>query len=272
MKILLCTDGSHDGLEAMNLGVDIAARLNAEITLLCVVEGKRRDLEKPPRRAIRAMEELDVAFEFIGRRGKLIDEMLAQMLQDDYQLVIVGYHARTFLEKALWGSLAARVAHELPVSVLIVRGRREGIKQILIGISGGGFTNECVKWGGQIAASFGARVTLLHASPPPPLMYAGLEEVVENLTEFLQTDTTESQALKYAVAHLTELGVQTDVRLVRGLAEREILRLAQDHDVDLLVVGSSWAAQPVHRFFVRNVTEQVLLNTQRPVLVVRPKG
>jgi nucleotide-binding universal stress UspA family protein len=41
-------------------------------------------------------------------------------------------------------------------------------------------------------------------------------------------------------------------------------------EVDLLVIGSSWAAQPVHRIFVRNVTEQVLLNTQRPVLIVRP--
>jgi nucleotide-binding universal stress UspA family protein len=101
-------------------------------------------------------------------------------------------------------------------------------------------------------------------------MYGGLDEVVETLTEFLETDTLEAQAIKRAVALLSELGVRSEVELAHGLAERELLRLAQDSDVDLLVIGSSWAAQPVHRFFVRNVTEQVLLNTQRPVLVVRP--
>jgi nucleotide-binding universal stress UspA family protein len=196
--------------------------------------------------------------------------MLAQLLQRDYELVVVGYQARSFLEKAIWGSLAARIAHELPLSVLIVRGRRDRINRVLIGISGGGFTNECVAWGGRIAAAFGADVTLVHASPAPPLMYGGLDEVVETLTELLQTSTPEAEAIKQAVAVLNRLGVQTDVELTRGLADRELLRKAQELDVDLLVIGSSWAAQPVHRFFVRNVTEQVLLNTQRPVLVVRP--
>jgi nucleotide-binding universal stress UspA family protein len=80
----------------------------------------------------------------------------------------------------------------------------------------------------------------------------------------------ESHAVRRAVLNLTALNVLTDVRLVHGLPERELLRLAQDRDVDMLVIGSAWAAQPMPRLFLRNITEQVLLNTQRPVLVVRP--
>jgi nucleotide-binding universal stress UspA family protein len=270
MKILLCTDGSADGLSAVCLGGAIAARLDAEVTLLCVVESNRLSLERSLERAARTIEESGARFQLIGRRGQMQEHMLGQMLQTVFDLVIVGYHSRSFLEKAIWGSLAARIAHELPLSVLIVRGRRDWVNHVLIGISGGGFTDECAEWGGRIASAFGARVTLLHASATPPLMYGGLDEVVETLTEFLETDTLEAQAIKRAVALLSELGVRSEVELARGLAERELLRLAQDSDVDLLVIGSSWAAQPVHRFFVRNVTEQVLLNTQRPVLVVRP--
>jgi nucleotide-binding universal stress UspA family protein len=272
MRILVCTDGSRNGLRAVRLGGAITKQLKAGATLLCVVESKRRAVNTSLERAGNVMQDFRAEFRPIGRRGRLVEEMLAQMLEVEYDLVIVGYYARSFLEKAIWGSWAARIAHELPASVLIVRGRRDWIEHVLIGISGGGFTSECAEWGGRIAAAFDARVTLLHASQIPPLMYAGLEEVVETLIEFLQTDTPEAHAVRQAVASLTELGVEADVELAHGLPERELLRLAQKLDSDLLVIGSSWAAQTVHRLFVRNVAEQVLIKTRRPVLVVRPGG
>ncbi len=240
MKILLCTDCSFDGLKAVRLGGVVAGQLDAHVTILCVVEDRRSDLEKKVGRVNEALPESLTDFTVVGRRGELIDEMLAQLLQTDYDLVIVGYHSRGFLEKAIWGSLAARIAHELPLSVLIVRGRRDWINHVLVGISGRGFTDQCVDWGGRIALAFGGHVTLLHASVAPPLMYSGLEEVVETLTEFLETDTPEAQALKRAVAKLDDLGVDVDVELARGMAEREILREAQRKDVDLIVIGSSW--------------------------------
>ena len=270
MRILLCTDGSRNGLSAVHLGGAIAACMEAEATLLCVVASKRCNLKSDLERAVDVLEKSGVDFEAIGYRGKLVEQMLTQVAEKDYDLAVVGYDARSFLEKALWGSMAARIAHELPVSVLIVRGHRDWINHVLIGISGSGFTDECVKWGGRIALAFDAPVTLLHVSPAPPLMYAGLEEVVETLPEFLQTHTPEAQSVRKASAYLTELGVQTDFELARGLPERELLRIAQSRAVDLLVIGSTWAAQPVQRLFSRNISEQVLLHTQRPVLVVRP--
>jgi nucleotide-binding universal stress UspA family protein len=272
MRILLCTDGSRNGLSAVHLGGAIAVRMEAEVTLLCITASKRRNTSRMLEGTVDVLEKSGVDFEVMECRGKLVEQMLAQMAEADYDLVIVGYDARSFLEKALWGSLAARIAHELPVSVLIVRGYRDWIGHVLIGISGSGFTDECVEWGGRIALAFDANVTLLHVSPAPPLMYAGLDEVVETLPEFLRTHTPEAQSVRQATAYLTELGVQTDVELAHGLPERELLRIAQNRDVDVLVIGSTWAAQPVQRLFSRNISEQVLLNTQRPVLIVRPSS
>ena len=88
---------------------------------------------------------------------RLVEEMLGQMLQVEHGLFIVGFFARSFPEKMLWSSLAARISHELPVSVLIVRDRRDTINEVLIGVSGRGFTEECSGWGGRITATFGAR-------------------------------------------------------------------------------------------------------------------
>jgi nucleotide-binding universal stress UspA family protein len=273
MKVLLCTDGSRNGLSAVKLGAIVAAWSQAETTLLCVVDKSASEQEATRllRLANNTAQKTGASVAtYIGHRGELVDEMLTQMLQVEYDFVTVGYEARSFLEKMIWGSTASRIADELPVSVLIIREPRDWIDHILIGISGGGFTTACTGWGGQVAAAFDAQVTLLHVGATPPLMYAGLEEVIESLDELLGTDTAEAQAIREATACLDELGIRTQVELVHGLPERELLRVAQEQEVDLLVVGSAWAAQRVRRIFFRNVTEKILLNTQRPVLVIRP--
>ena len=69
-----------------------------------------------------------------------------------------------------------------------------------------------------------------------------------------------------------EEGVQANLRLARGVPELELLRVAYDQDVDLLITGSSWAAQPLPLLLLRNITEKVLRNTRRPVLGIRPIG
>jgi nucleotide-binding universal stress UspA family protein len=270
MRLLLCTDGSPTGLRAVELGASLANRMSAEATLMLAREEEHKDAESARERTLAALQESVVEFSFVERRAELVDAALTQLVEQEYDLVVVGYSARTFLERALWGSLAARIAHEFPLPVMIVRGEYAGIDRILIGISGGGFTDACVEWGGRIALAFETSVILLHVGPSPPLMYGGFEEVVEDLAELLQTDTPEARAIKRAASMLTRLGVEFEVELVRGLAEREILRYAQELNCGLIVIGSAWAAQPVRRFFMRNVTEQVVLKAQRPVLVVRP--
>jgi nucleotide-binding universal stress UspA family protein len=270
MRLLLCTDGSPIGLRAVKLGAALASRMSAEATLLLALDGEDWDTELAREHSLRVLQESAVQFSFAERRAKLVDATLAELVDREYDLVVVGYNARTFLERALWGSLAARIAHEFPLPVMIVRGEHASIDRLLIGISGGGFTDACVEWGGRIASAFEARVVLLHVGPSPPLMYGGFEEVVQDLAELLRTDTVEARAIKRAASILTRLGVEFEVELVRGLAEREILRYAQELTCDLIVIGSAWAAQPMRRFFMRNVTEQVVLKAQRPVLVVRP--
>lgn len=272
MRLLLCTDGSPTGQRAVELGASLASRMSAEATLVLALEGDREDAESVRERSRAAVQESGVEFSFAERRAELVGATLAQLVEQEYDLVVVGYNARTFLERALMGSLAARIAHEFPLPVMIVRGENVVIDRVLVGVSGGGFTDACVEWGGRIASAFETPVVLLHVGPSPPLMYGGFEEVVEDLAEFLQTNTPEARAIKRAGSILTQLGVEFEVELVRGLAEREILRYAQELDCGLIVIGSAWAAQPVRRFFMRNVTEQVVLKAQRPVLVVRPAG
>ncbi len=266
--MLICTDGSRDALAAVRFGGMIAAGLEAEVALLCV-KSKRCD-EESLTKELDILRQMGLEPSLQGRGGTVVQEIPAELEQDDYYLVVVGYRSRGFLKRFFQGSDATRIVQASSVSVLVVREPRDQLERILIGVAGGGFTDYCARLGGRIAAAFDAHVTLLHVRNIPVLMYAGLEQVQETLEEMLQTDTQEARALKRAAAILTELGVETDTFLMHGLAERELVRATHSGDYDLLIVGSAWAADPVQRLMLPNVTKEVLLNTEMPVLVVRP--
>lgn len=268
MKILICTDGSEDARSAVRFGGMIAARLGVDAALMCVKTTPCDEALLEKEAAL--LQQWGVAAKVMERDGTAAREIPIELGQDVYFLVVVGYRSRGFVKRLFQGSHAIRIAQASSVSVLIVREPRDDIKRILIGVTGGGFVRECAGLGGRIATAFDAHVTLLHVENLPALMYAGLDQVVEPLEAMLQTDTNEARALKQAAAILTEMGVETDTQLVRGLAEREILRVAHTGGYDLLIVGSSWAAEPVQRLMLPSVTRQVLLHTELPILVVRP--
>ncbi len=273
MKFLLCTDGSNQAMAAVRLGGRLAAHMGASVALLCIERpGRPRSRQATiEAQARELLQRQGITPELHTYPGSLPDALRRQLQQETYALVVVGYRERRFLEKVLFGSVAVRIAHLVPVPVLIVREPREALRRILIGISGRGFQEEEVRWGGEIARAFGGQVTLLHVLPPPPLMYTGLPQVSESLADFLESDTEEARALREGAALLTAMGLPVELQLAYGLPEREVLRVAYEQDEDLLVVGSAWAVSPWQRLALPNVTEQVLLHTRRPVLVVRPE-
>lgn len=270
MKILLCVDRSENALAAVGIGGQLASALRADATLL--VAGKRpRRVRRALAEAVRLLNAYGVTPKTLIRQGPAIDHFLKETQTYAYDLIVVGYRKRSALEKALNGCVAARVAHRSTTSILIVREGRRQIRKLLVGIGGSGFTTELAQWAARIAGAVGAQVTLIHVEATPPLMYAGLEEVHQTLSELMETDTQSAHALQQAVAIMNHAGVPADIKLAHGVAERELLRTAQDGDYDLIIVGSSWARPTLDRVLLSNVTQDVLLQTRRPVLVVYPE-
>lgn len=268
-RILLCADKSRNALAAISLGGRLAATLEAETTLLAAGKKAQEVYD-----ALNMAEEIVRAFGISPRTlvaiGPSVKQFIEQVKREGYDLVVIGYRKRSAMEKALKGCVAAQVVHQATTSVLVVRQGRQDIRRILLGIGGSGFTTEITDWGTRIAAALGAHVTLMHVEPAPPLMYSGLEEVHETLPGFLETDTPTARSIRQAAAALEETGVSAEIKLAFGVTDRELLRTAQDGDYDLLILGSAWARPPIDRVVLENITKNILLKTQRPVLVVYP--
>ncbi len=274
MRILICTDGSKYAEEAIRFGGFIAKGAKAHLTLLGVIEGpdETEKVRKSLERAKDVLAQDVAALETKTKMGHAAEEILSETEEREYDLVVVGSRGRRGTTRFLLGSTAARIVQHTPISVLIVKGKRPSLRSILICTGGEERGEEDVRFGGMIARSTGAQVTILHVMSQLPLTpEARLEDLEATQEELLERETREGVHLRKGLQILRELGVAGKVRIRRGLVVDEILAESEEGGYDLLVIGAH-AAPGLYRFLLDDLTTQIVLGSQRPVLVVRPKG
>ncbi|HUW95566.1 MAG TPA: universal stress protein, partial [Anaerolineae bacterium] len=84
----------------------------------------------------------------------------------------------------------------------------------------------------------------------------------------LTTDAREAVHLRKDLQILADLSVEGEAKVRHGLVVDEILAEARDGDYDLIVIGAHVASR-LQRFMLTDATEQIVMGSDRPVLVVR---
>jgi nucleotide-binding universal stress UspA family protein len=100
-------------------------------------------------------------------------------------------------------------------------------------------------------------------------MYTGLEAMEETLAELLQSDTPVAEHLRASARYFSELDIDAEMKLRRGVVPDEILREARLGDYDLIVIGPGEGDAPLRRLLVADVTPKVVERAPCPVLIVR---
>lgn len=270
MHILATTDGLEHAWEAITFTAQLATQAGAQVTVLGVAEQSERD--GPIRRAVadasRLLQERGIEHRTKLRHGYPAEQILQEVEQDGYDLLVMGARGRSRLTRFLLGSVSFQVLEHTPIPLLIVRQARPQIRKILVAIGGRPASEPTMRYGTQLAHILGAQETLLHVTNPVPQMFAGLEEMEETLPELLQSDTEEGRILRKGVRMMNAQRVEGHIELRYGLVEEEIIHEAMQGDYDLIVIGSSLSAGPIGRLLMGNITRRVIDRTWRPVLVV----
>jgi nucleotide-binding universal stress UspA family protein len=131
--ILVPTDGSRGAKIALEHGVEIALQWDATLHALYVVDTRLarsgpllETLRDEGRGAVRDVEVagtqagLTVVTEVI--EGNPHEEILDYVSEHGIDMVVMGTHGRTGLDRVVIGSVAERVVRRSPVPVLTVRG------------------------------------------------------------------------------------------------------------------------------------------------------
>ncbi len=271
MKILMCTDGSSYAGEALRFGTLIAREAKDQVTLLGVMENPEEE-----RRVVRMLQRTSNALcddvphiETLIRRGHAAEEILEEAEEHDYDLVVVGSRGRRGITRFLMGSTAARLARYCPSPVLIVKGQRRSLDRILVCTGGAEAGEKDTRLAGQIAMLTGASITVLHVMSQLPLgPDCELGDLECSTEALLHTDAREAVHLRKDLSILADLNVPGEARVRHGLVVDEILAEGKEGDYDLLAVGAQ-IASGFQRFILTDTAEQIVLGSDRSVLVVK---
>jgi nucleotide-binding universal stress UspA family protein len=140
-RLLMPTDGSACSLTAIREGLEVARTLGAEVTFLYVLENPTglwmapesgayiqelaQDLRKVGQTALDEAEKL-AREAGVPSSGKLREGHVIATIVDEaknYDLLVMGTHGRTGLDKLLLGSVTEGVLHRINKPVLVVRSR-----------------------------------------------------------------------------------------------------------------------------------------------------
>lgn len=272
MKILLCVAGMPYAEDAVSSGSIVASATQSPVTLLHVI--RHEEDRAAGERALAAAREMmpGLTVDTRIRQGDPVNQILADVQESGYGLMVVGAHRGGGLRQQLLGSVAQKVVRRVPTSVLVARQVRSNLERVLICTGGIAVAERVIETGAWLAGATQARATLLHVTGTAPGMYTGLREIEETLPKLLQTNTPIARHLRRGAEILEQHQVTTELRLRRGVAADEILREAREGDYDLTAIGASGAAGRLNEWLMGNVTRQIVEHALRSVLVVKQEA
>lgn len=271
MHMLLYSDCSQIGRQALHLGVRIAVETASTVDLL--VLAMTADQEQAACREVEAaletLEASDISVTIHRRCGPMPRELHNQAESTHYDLIVVGSRGHKGLKRLIAGSRACNVLTRTTTSILVVKGKgREEIKRILVGTAAGPASDDTVCFAARLARALDASVTLLHVMSQVALEErAKAADLEAEADELMERDAREGVHLENMLEILRQKGVEAEARVRHGLIVDEILAEAKAGHFDVIVIGAH-AAPGIEGLLSSDLSRQIMLSAERPVLIV----
>ena len=204
------------------------------------------------------------------RIGRPEAEILTEARQYPYDLLIFDDPEKAKRNLGLKRTIAQRIAEKAPCSVLIVRGKSQPFRKILLCDSGAEESRLMKKYLAQVIDVIGKEEmpTVLHVmsqiSAGPGVRGTQLRAEAE---ELIENHTPEGDLLKRDMETLKEAGLEPTVKIRHGLVVEEILAEAKLGDYDLVVIGIN--QERWQHFLLDDLAQQIIKKLDRPILVLK---
>ncbi len=296
---LALIDALHPALAELELVAAVSAP-DAELTLIDVVPdqgwtwnilgGKADEIrQKMHAEKVRALTKLAGEQATTSGRpvtptivaGKTGHAVIKQVLAGDHDLVVLqakGPHSRRV---GGIGDTAWELLRKCPCNVLLIGQQASGAipKKILVSLDAAAedprhmaLNRKIFASAAHLAVKLGASLTAFHCwaiygeSLVRDYMSAAEFRDIENATRALGEN-----GLQTLCAELTEKPKDLHLKLIRGLPNAEIPAFANEHQFDLVVMGTV-ARQGIAGAMLGNTAEEVLPQLQGSILAIKPDG
>jgi nucleotide-binding universal stress UspA family protein len=145
------------------------------------------------------------------------------------------------------------------------------IRSILLPTDFSDCGNYALSYAASLARTFGASIICVHVIEPmvPTVGYSGMTEAlpIADITD--QLEYSAERELPKLAEREECAGLEVEQMIVHGEAASEIVRVAKERNVDLIVV-SSHGRTGLGRILFGSTAEAIVRHASCPVLVVKP--
>lgn len=276
-KILVAYDGSPSAKNALSLASQLAREDKSWIKVLAVVPSYQGDLEligvSDIKEAIAGpgLELLAEAKQIADQEGVHILSNLEQgepyeqivhiAEEENCDLIVMGRRGKGTMERALIGSVTARVIGHTGKDVLVIpEASQLSWENILLATDGSACCDNALARALEIAQERQAKLSAVSVVYSNDEFYAVGQEVVKEL--YKDADKVLDKVKKWA----GDLGVQAELFVRDGEPHQAITAMAAEISASLIVMGSH-GRKGLTRLLMGSVTERVIGYADCPVLV-----
>jgi nucleotide-binding universal stress UspA family protein len=217
--------------------------------------------------ALRASEQIKSVFPAWDVSAEAYADSPAQAIikkADDWgaDLIVVGTHKRSPLERFILGSVSQKVVNEASRSVRVARSSSHESRspmRILVGLDGSFFAEKAAQSVANRAWPMGSEVRLVTVTKPFGMYGVAPDEQRNRATE----------AQKPVEAMLLEAGLKVSSVIREGDAKSALVAESESWGADCIFVGSRGLHRAFMRFFLGSVSGAVVANATCSVEVVR---
>ena len=215
-------------------------------------------------------------------------EILAAVGNAGCDLITMATHGRGGFRRAWLGSVADRVVRHADIPVLLVplRGMEEGpddsaseapqttIRTVIVPLDGSSFAEQILVPATSLGEAFAADY-ILYRSVAAPGVTGRLSavEYSERAAQYLDHDRAEARAgLERTAGALTDSGFAATVTLVEDSEPAPALLRLAAATPDSVIAMTTHGRGGLRRAILGSVADKVVRGTNRPVLLLRPRG
>lgn len=239
--ILYALDLSRASLCAFRFASEIAARYAATLLITHIVPAEEQ-LRSEYRRAMDALDEMlseslvesgglevrDIRRDILIKQGSIGPALGMGAAQHNADLIVLGTHGWTGLQKLTDGSKAEEIAHSVAIPVLTIGprvSRGPGFKRLLLVTDFSPISANPIAHAASLAEKFGASLDVLHVNDPDSEETP--REATERMAEFIRIEIRK-QGFSAVIG-------RSDLQF--GRRSERIVQFATDQNIDMIVMG-----------------------------------
>jgi len=201
-------------------------------------------------------------------------ETLAEAESAD--LIVMGTHGRSGFERLVLGSVTETVLRRAPCSVLTIPVSAVAVgavpvvfRRIVAAVDFSDVSMAALRQAACLAAEADARLTAMHVIEVPEHLALWIDRV-DGISHVRAWADAAERHLRGAVGTETREYARVDQRVETGRAYREILRISEEQQADLIVIGAHGHGV-IEQMFVGSTAQHVVRRAACPVFVVRQR-